>query len=73
MTHISTTDNIADNEFETAITDDAWSAEPADDGTELRAGGVGKPQRQQSALRSIEERRELEELDFANGRLIEPD
>lgn len=80
MTYKPTTDNLADDEFETAITDDAWSAEPTDDGPELRPGDVGKPPRKQSALRNIEERRErerlrreLEELDFASGRLIESD
>ncbi len=80
MTHKPTTDNFTDDEFETASTDDAWSAEPTDDGPELRTGSVGKSQRKQSALRSIEERRErerlrreLEELDFESGRCIEPD
>ena len=80
MTHKPITDNFADDELETTSTDEAWSAEPTDDDPELGTAGVGKPLRKQSALRSIEERRErdrlrreLEELDFASGRLIEPD
>lgn len=80
MAHKSTTDNFAYDEFETASTDDAWSAEQTDVGPEPRTGSVGKSQRKQSALRSIEEhrererlRRELEELYFESVRCIEPD
>lgn len=80
MTHKSTTDNFAEHEFEPASTDAAWSAEPSDDDPELSIASVGKPLRKPSALRSIEARRErerlrreLEDLDFESGWLIEPD
>ncbi len=80
MTHKPTTDNFADDEFETTSTDEPWSAEPTGDGAELSATSVGNPLRKQSALRSIEEhrererlRRELEDLDFESGRRNEPD
>ena len=70
----------ADDEFETTSTDEAWSAEPTDDGPELSTHSVGKPLRKQSALRSIEERRErerlrreLEDFDFESGQRIELD
>ena len=80
MAHKPTTDDFADDEFETTSTDEAWSAEPTGDDAELSAASVGKPLRKQSALRSIEEhrererlRRELEELDFESVRRNEPD
>ena len=80
MTHKPATDDFADDEFETASTDEAWSAEPTGDDAELSTASVGKPLRKQSALRSIEEhrererlRRELEELDFESARRNESD
>lgn len=80
MTHKPTSDDVADDEFETTRTDEAWSAERSDDGPEFSAGGSGKSLRKQSALRSIEERRErerlrreLEDLDFESGQRIELD
>jgi hypothetical protein len=73
MTHKPTTDNFADNEFETTSTDKDWSAESTDDDPELRTVSVGQLLRKQSALRSIEERRGLEDFDFESGQCIEPD
>jgi hypothetical protein len=73
MAHKPTTDNFADNEFETTCTDKDWSAESTDDDPELRTVSVGQLLRKQSALRSIEERRGLEDFDFESGQCIEPD
>ncbi len=70
----TTTDEFADDKFESADTDEAWpedtpKAEPAD-----AADDIGQPLRKRSALRSIEEcsererlRRELDDLGIWNG------
>ncbi len=80
MTHKPTTDNIADDEFETASTDEGWPAGLHDDEPELNTASVGKQLRKHSALRSIEERRErerlrreLDDLGFESSQRIEPD
>ena len=79
MTHKTTTDNFADDEFETASTDETWSTGPTDDEPEFSTDNIGKPPRKQSALRSIEERRErerlrrdLEDFDSESGEHTEP-
>jgi hypothetical protein len=80
MTDNTTTDYFADDELESTSTEETWSAEPTDDEPELSTGSVEKPMRKQSALRSIEERRErerlrreLDDFDFESGQAIELD
>ncbi len=75
-----TTDNFTDDELETASTDEVWTAAPTDDEPDEGFDDIEKPLRRQSALRCIEERRELERLrreiedfDFENSTRIEHD
>jgi hypothetical protein len=67
MTHKPATDAFADDEFQTTSADEAWSAEPSDDGADLSAGSS------EGRLELERPRRDLEELPFESSHRFELD